>query len=170
VPGRVDCLLVAESTTRHISISCCQSRLLRANRETSRAHSAPTSPRQTSATIRSKPRAVRRQQPTGSLPVGCASTGREPNPLDRFERFQVYVRPPFQDFLLTQVGCIVTANHKIWRRLCWRITRQYRSRSEIVGTTNRSIDAIPLAWLRRMVSHPCDAGRLRLAMLLATEV
>src|ERR1700757_2957255 len=43
------------STTRHISISCCQSRLLRAKRETSRAHTAPTLPRHTSATIRSKP-------------------------------------------------------------------------------------------------------------------
>src|SRR5262249_39398195 len=41
--------------TRHISISCCQSRLLRANRETSRAATAPTLPRQTCATIRSKP-------------------------------------------------------------------------------------------------------------------
>ena len=30
------------STTRHISISCCQSRLLRAKRETSRAQTAPT--------------------------------------------------------------------------------------------------------------------------------
>lgn len=43
------------STTRHISIDCCQSRLLRAKRETSRVHTAPTLPRQTSATIRSKP-------------------------------------------------------------------------------------------------------------------
>src|SRR4029453_11650378 len=43
------------STTRHISISCCQSRLLRAKRDTSRAATAPTLPRQTSATIRSKP-------------------------------------------------------------------------------------------------------------------
>src|SRR5215470_1861457 len=46
------------STTRHISISCCQSRLLRAKRETSRAATAPTLPRQTSATIRSKPARV----------------------------------------------------------------------------------------------------------------
>src|SRR5215470_9178772 len=35
------------STTRHISISCCQSRLLRAKRETSRAQTAPTLPRHT---------------------------------------------------------------------------------------------------------------------------
>src|SRR5262249_60231177 len=35
----------------HISISCCQSRLLRAKRETSRAVTAPTLPRHTSATI-----------------------------------------------------------------------------------------------------------------------
>src|SRR3954463_11541143 len=43
------------STTRHISTSCCQSRLLRAKRETSRAATAPTLPRQTSATMRSNP-------------------------------------------------------------------------------------------------------------------
>src|SRR5215472_8370048 len=36
-------------------MSCGQSRLLRANRETSRAATAPTLPRQTCATIRSKP-------------------------------------------------------------------------------------------------------------------
>src|SRR5215211_8250519 len=36
-------------------MSCCQSLLLRAKRETSRAQTAPTLPRQTSATIRSKP-------------------------------------------------------------------------------------------------------------------
>jgi hypothetical protein len=42
-------------STRHISISCCQSRLLRANRGTSRAATATTLPRHTSATIRSKP-------------------------------------------------------------------------------------------------------------------
>src|SRR3954454_21478149 len=36
-------------------MSCCQSRLLRAKRETSRAQTAPTLPRQTSATIRSNP-------------------------------------------------------------------------------------------------------------------
>ena len=30
------------STTRHISTNCCQSRLLRAKRETSRAATAPT--------------------------------------------------------------------------------------------------------------------------------
>src|SRR6516164_8474903 len=39
-------------------MSCCQSRLLRAKRETSRAATAPTLPRQTSATIRSKPARV----------------------------------------------------------------------------------------------------------------
>ncbi len=37
-------------------------------------------------------------------------------------------------------------------------------------TTNRSIDAIPSAWLRRNVFHPCDGGFLILAMYLATEV
>src|SRR3954465_318505 len=46
------------STTRHISTSCCQSRLLRAKRDTSRAATAPTLPRQTSATMRSKPARV----------------------------------------------------------------------------------------------------------------
>ena len=41
--------------TRHISTSCCQSRLFLAKRETSRAATAPTLPRQTSATMRSNP-------------------------------------------------------------------------------------------------------------------
>src|SRR5918994_5285975 len=36
------------STTRHISTRCCQSRLLRAKRETSQAATAPTLPRHTS--------------------------------------------------------------------------------------------------------------------------
>src|SRR5271169_4504601 len=40
----------------------------------------------------------------------------------------------------------------------------------IVGTTNRSIDAIPSAWLRRNVFQPWDGGLLPLAMYLATEV
>ncbi len=31
-------------------------------------------------------------------PAGCASIGRESNPLGRFERFQVTSHPPFQDF------------------------------------------------------------------------
>ena len=30
--------------------------------------------------------------------AGCAFAGREFNPLDRYERFQVYILPPFQDF------------------------------------------------------------------------
>jgi hypothetical protein len=42
------------STTRHISTSCCQSRLLRAKRETSRAATAPTLSRHTFATMRSE--------------------------------------------------------------------------------------------------------------------
>ena len=42
--------------------------------------------------------------------------------------------------------------------------------NEIVGTTKRSIEAIPSAWLRRNVLQPCEGGRLRRAMYLATEV
>jgi hypothetical protein len=42
------------STSRHTSTSCCQSRLLRAKRETSRAATAPTRPRDTSATIKAR--------------------------------------------------------------------------------------------------------------------
>src|SRR3954466_4312621 len=40
----------------------------------------------------------------------------------------------------------------------------------MVGTTKRSIETIPSAWLRRNVLQPCDGGRLRHAMYLATEV
>src|SRR5215471_14392488 len=43
------------STTRHTSTNCCHSRLFRANRDTSRAATAPTLPIHTSATMRSKP-------------------------------------------------------------------------------------------------------------------
>src|SRR5450755_2343779 len=68
------------------------------------------------------------------------------------------------------VGWAVTPSHMIWRRPCRRINKAYSSRNEIVGTTNRSIDAIPSAWLRRNVFQPWDGGLLRLAMYLATEV
>src|SRR3954452_23821521 len=40
----------------------------------------------------------------------------------------------------------------------------------MVFGTHRSIEAIPLAWLRRNVLQPCDGGRLRRAMYFATEV
>src|ERR1700726_3290456 len=44
------------------------------------------------------------------------------------------------------------------------------NRNEIVGTTNRSIAAIPSAWLRRNVLHPCEGGSLLLTIYLATLV
>src|ERR1700742_4393173 len=50
------------------------------------------------------------------------------------------------------------------------IKRPYSRRNEIVGTTNRSIAAMPSAWLRRKVFQPCDGGPLRLAIYLATLV
>ena len=46
----------------------------------------------------------------------------------------------------------------------------YNSRNEIVGTTNRSIDAMPSAWLRRNVFHPWDGGRLPRTIYLETVV
>src|SRR5467141_967301 len=46
----------------------------------------------------------------------------------------------------------------------------YNSRNEIVGTTNKSIDAMPSVWLRRKVFQPCDGGRLLFAMYFATVV
>src|SRR6476619_5482265 len=55
-------------------------------------------------------------------------------------------------------------------RSCRRTSNPYSSRNEIVGTTNRSIEAIPSAWFRRNVLQPCDGGRLCRAMYLATEV
>jgi hypothetical protein len=45
-------LISPVSTTWHISISCCQSRLLRAKRETSRAATAPGTPRSDYCRIR----------------------------------------------------------------------------------------------------------------------
>jgi hypothetical protein len=74
LPGRVDRLLSISSvsTTRHISTNCCQSRLLRAKRETSRAATAPTLPRQTSATMRSKP--ARTVPPAAEQPRSSSMT------------------------------------------------------------------------------------------------
>src|SRR5215467_8123032 len=60
------------STTRHTSINCCHSRLFRANRETSRAATAPTWPKQTSATIRSKPARV--TVPAADRPKSSSTT------------------------------------------------------------------------------------------------
>src|SRR5882724_11277884 len=40
----------------------------------------------------------------------------------------------------------------------------------MVGTTNRSIAAIPSAWLRRNVLHPCEGGTLLRTIYLATLV
>src|SRR6476660_6178211 len=50
------------------------------------------------------------------------------------------------------------------------ISRLYSGRKAIVGTTKRSIAAIPSAWLRRNVFHPCDGGALLRAIYLATLV
>src|SRR3954447_22322750 len=68
------------------------------------------------------------------------------------------------------VGCAVTPSHRMRLRPCWRTSSPYSSRNEIVGTTNRSIEAIPSAWFRRNVLQPCDGGHLCRAMYLATEV
>ena len=40
----------------------------------------------------------------------------------------------------------------------------------MVGTTNRSIAAIPFAWLRKNVFQPCDGGVLPRTIYLATLV
>src|SRR4051794_19614091 len=55
-------------------------------------------------------------------------------------------------------------------RSCRRTSNPYSSRNEIVGTTNRSIEAIASVWFRRNVLQPCDGGRLCRAMYLATEL
>src|SRR5258706_9530372 len=67
------------------------------------------------------------------------------------------------------VGCAVTPSHNIWRRPCRRISKPYSRRNEIFGTTNRSIEAIPSAWLRRKVFQPCDGGVLCFAIYLANQ-
>src|SRR5215467_4386527 len=64
----------------------------------------------------------------------------------------------------------VTPSHRSSRRECCKIRNPYNSRNEIVGTTNKSIDATPSAWLRRKVFQPCDGGCLLLAMYFATVV
>src|SRR3954447_6666160 len=68
------------------------------------------------------------------------------------------------------VGSAVTPSHRMRLRSCRRTSNPYSSRNEIVRTTKRSIEAIPSAWFRRNVLQPCDGGRLRRAMYLATEV
>src|SRR6202022_2806898 len=50
------------------------------------------------------------------------------------------------------------------------ISKPWSSRYEIVGTTNRSIAAIPSAWLRRNVLHPYEGGTLLRTIYLATLV
>src|SRR4029077_2789180 len=50
------------------------------------------------------------------------------------------------------------------------ISKPWSRRNEIVGTTNRSIAAIPSAWLRRKVLHPCEGGTLLRTIYLATLV
>src|SRR5260370_40549862 len=56
------------------------------------------------------------------------------------------------------------------RRACRRITKAYSSRNPMVGTTRKSIAAIPAAWLRRKVLQVWDDGRPPLTMYLATVV
>src|SRR4051795_10234762 len=56
---------------------------------------------------------------------------------------------------------------RIRLRSCRRI-RRYNNLNEIVGTTKRSVAAIPSAWLRRKVLQPCDGGALLRAIYLAT--
>src|SRR6478736_6634999 len=68
------------------------------------------------------------------------------------------------------VGDGVTPTQRIRLRSCPRIRRPYSNLNEIVGTTKRSIEAIPPVWLRRNVLQPCDGGRLRRAIYFATEV
>ena len=68
------------------------------------------------------------------------------------------------------LGCAVTPSHRMRLRSCRRTSNPYSNRKEIVGTTNRSIEAIPSAWFRRNVLQPCDGGRRCRAMYLATEV
>src|SRR5262249_48859123 len=50
------------------------------------------------------------------------------------------------------------------------INNAWSNRNEIVGTTKRSIAAIPSAWLRRNVFHPGEGGPLLRAIYLATLV
>src|SRR3954447_1041923 len=68
------------------------------------------------------------------------------------------------------VGWAVTPSRRMRLRSCRRMSNPYSSRNEIVGTTKRSIEAIPSTWFRRNVLQPCDGGRRCRAMYLATEV
>ena len=64
---------------KHTSTNCCHSRLLRAKRDTSRAATAPTLPKQTSATMRSKPARVTVPAADRPRSSSTTSTSRQPS-------------------------------------------------------------------------------------------
>ena len=66
--------------------------------------------------------------------------------------------------------CRHPPNHTIRRRRCRRTRKPYSSRKESVGTTNRSIDAMPSSMIGRKVVQPCDGPPLLRAMYFATLV
>lgn len=76
------------STIRQTSINCCHSRLLRAKRETSRAATAPTLPRQTSDTMRSNP--VRVTVPAADRPRSSSTTSISRHPSCRSRSCMAY--------------------------------------------------------------------------------
>ncbi len=104
------------STTRHISTSCCQSRLFRAKRETSRAATAPTVPRQTSATMRSKPR--RATAPAADRPRSAPTTSIRETPNACSRPVMAYCRAPLSRLCMTWWGEDCRTSSIALRRRC----------------------------------------------------
>ncbi len=104
------------STMRHISTSCCQSRLFRAKRETSRAATAPTVPRQTSATMRSKPR--RATAPAADRPRSAPTTSIRQTPNACSRPVMAYCRAPLSRLCMTWWGEDCRTSSIALRRRC----------------------------------------------------
>ena len=80
--------------------------------------------------------------PRHRIDLGHGQDSAEPRPIHNLDQLP---GDPFRGRMRRR------AQPRIRRRSCRRISRPYRSRNEIVGTTNRSIAAMPSAWLRRKV-------------------
>jgi hypothetical protein len=66
------------------------------------------------------------------------------------------------------VGLPVTLSDISRRRSCLRMTNTKSNLNPTVGTTKKSMAAMPAAWLRRKVFQVCDDPPPLLAMYLAT--
>ena len=87
--------------------------------------------------------------PNAHRPNALDEAGRRKHGPDHEPRIAAPARQPNASVnccaIHSAVGCAVTPNHRSSRRACSRIRNPYNSRNEIVGTTNKSIEAMPSA-------------------------